>query len=49
MALFCAQYLCSVPFTLEEGKSDVETHCLAGYYGFPDYAVANWWKHVKRI
>jgi len=49
MALFCTQYLASSPFSLGEGDASVEAHCLTGYYGLLDYAVANWWKHVKRL
>lgn len=29
--------------------SAVTAHCLTGYYGFLDYAAANWWKHARRI
>ncbi|KAH6632698.1 hypothetical protein F5144DRAFT_574952 [Chaetomium tenue] len=46
MALFCAQYLSSAPFSSEQGRSGIRTHCLTGYYGFLDYAVAHWWKHA---
>jgi LPS sulfotransferase NodH len=49
MALFCAHYLASAPFSAEAIGSDAQTHGLTGYYGFLDYAAANWWKHVKRI
>ncbi len=49
MALFCTQYLTSSPFGLTAAKADVETHCRTGYYGFLDYAAANWWKHVKQL
>lgn len=49
MALFCTQYLSSAPFSSGVAKSDIQTHCLTGYYGFLDYAAANWWKHVKRL
>lgn len=48
MALFCAQYLSSAPFNLKQDKFSIKEHCLAGYYGFLDYAVANWWKHARR-
>lgn len=46
MALFCAQYLCSSPFNPD---ATVKTHCMTGYYGFLDYAAANWWKHARRV
>jgi hypothetical protein len=49
MSLFCTQYLTSPPFSLAEGEADVERQCLTGYYGFLNYAVANWWRHVKRV
>jgi hypothetical protein len=49
MALFCAHYLASDPFSPDEIESDVQAHCMTGYYGFLDYAVANWWKHVRRL
>jgi len=49
MALFCAQYLRSSPFTPDTCKSAVKTHCMTGYYGFLDYAAANWWKHARRF
>ncbi|KAK3300618.1 uncharacterized protein B0H64DRAFT_315062, partial [Chaetomium fimeti] len=48
MALFCAQYLSSAPFNPKQDSSSIKTHCLTGYYGFLDYAVANWWKHARR-
>lgn len=49
MALFCAQYLCSRPFHPDTSKPDVKTHCMAGYYGFLDYAAAYWWKHGRLV
>ncbi len=49
MALFCAQYLCSTPFNPDTDMSAVKTHCMTGYYGFLDYAAANWWKHARRV
>ncbi len=49
MALFCAQYLCSALFNSDTSQLDVKTHCVTGYYGFLDYAGANWWKHAKRV
>ncbi|KAK3902322.1 putative zinc finger protein, partial [Staphylotrichum tortipilum] len=49
MALFCAQYLSSAPFNPDMGKPAVTMHCRTGYYGFLDYAAANWWKHARQI
>ncbi|KAH6848231.1 hypothetical protein B0I37DRAFT_309598 [Chaetomium sp. MPI-CAGE-AT-0009] len=49
MALFCAQYLSSAPFSPKQDTPSIRTHCLTGYYGFLDYAVANWWKHGRRL
>jgi hypothetical protein len=48
MALFCAQYLSSAPFNPKQDNFSIKKHCLAGYYGLLDYAVANWWKHASR-
>ncbi|KAH6624506.1 hypothetical protein B0J18DRAFT_456785 [Chaetomium sp. MPI-SDFR-AT-0129] len=49
MALFCAQYLSSAPFNPDMGKPAVTVYCRTGYYGFLDYAAANWWKHARQI
>lgn len=46
MALFCARYITSFPFTLGLGRNEIENHALTGYYGFLDYASAFWAKHV---
>ncbi|KAK5631888.1 hypothetical protein RRF57_007602 [Xylaria bambusicola] len=48
MALFCARYLTSLPFTLGLGGSEISKHAITGYYGFQDYAAAFWWKHAHR-
>jgi len=31
------------------GEFAVTAHCRTGYYGFLDYAAANWWKHARHI
>ena len=49
MAIFCAQYLSSRPFSRELDETDMKQYVLSGYYGFLDYAATNWWKHTKRI
>lgn len=49
MALFCAQYISSAPFNPDKSDADVRKHCVTGYYGFLDYAVAYWWKHFTRL
>ncbi|KAF2968408.1 hypothetical protein GQX73_g5171 [Xylaria multiplex] len=49
MALFCARYLTSLPFTLGLSSSEVSKHAITGYYAFQDYAAAFWWKHAHRM
>ncbi|KAI0536611.1 hypothetical protein GGR58DRAFT_381624 [Xylaria digitata] len=49
MALFCARYLTSLPFTLGLSSSEISKHAITGYYGFQDYAAAFWWKHAHRV
>ncbi|KAI1196743.1 hypothetical protein F5X97DRAFT_202231 [Nemania serpens] len=49
MALFCARYLTSLPFTLGLGNNEISKHAITGYYGFQDYAAAFWWKHAYRV
>ncbi|KAM7217735.1 hypothetical protein V8F06_006869 [Rhypophila decipiens] len=49
MARFCAQYIYSAPFDPDIENTVVKTHCMPGYYGFMDYAAANWWKHARRL
>ena len=49
MAMFCAQYLSSKPFSPELKKENISEYVRSGYYGFLDYASANWWKHAKRM
>ncbi|KAK4214473.1 hypothetical protein QBC37DRAFT_387130 [Rhypophila decipiens] len=49
MARFCAQYMYSSPFDPDIENTVVKTHCMTGYYGFMDYAAANWWKHARRL
>ncbi|KAK4146369.1 uncharacterized protein C8A04DRAFT_9869 [Dichotomopilus funicola] len=48
LAIFCAQYLSSAPFNPDMGKPAVTVYCRTGYYGFLDYAAANWWKHARQ-
>ncbi|KAH8684930.1 hypothetical protein BGZ61DRAFT_548682 [Ilyonectria robusta] len=49
MALLCARYLTSFPFTLGLSDSEIEKHAITGYYGFQDYAAAFWWKHAYQV
>lgn len=49
MAMFCAQYLSSKPFSPELDELEIREYVCSGYYGFLDYAMANWWKHAKRM
>ncbi|RYP71615.1 hypothetical protein DL769_004655 [Monosporascus sp. CRB-8-3] len=49
MALFCARYLTSLPFTLGLSGSEIRKHAISGYYGFQDYAAAFWWKHAHQV
>ncbi|RTE70730.1 hypothetical protein BHE90_014874 [Fusarium euwallaceae] len=49
MALFCARYLTSLPFTLGLNGAEIEKHGRMGYYAFQDYAAAFWWKHAFRM
>ncbi|KAJ4116175.1 hypothetical protein NW768_011148 [Fusarium equiseti] len=49
MALFCAEYMISRPLTSGLPKSEVQDYASKGYYGFHDYAVAFWWKHVQQV
>jgi ankyrin repeat protein len=49
MALFCARYLTSSPFTLGLSDNDIRKYAITGYYGFQDYAAACWWKHAHRL
>lgn len=48
MALFCCRYLSSRPF-LEQPDSDVLNDALqSGYFGFVDYAAANYSYHFQK-
>jgi len=49
MALFCAEYMISRPLTSGIPKLEVEESVSKGYYGFHDYAVAFWWKHIQQV
>ncbi|KAI1055913.1 hypothetical protein LB506_009142 [Fusarium annulatum] len=47
MALFCCRYLSSRPFTT--GKSqDISADIHSGYFGFLDYATANYAVHIRK-
>ncbi|SCN99772.1 uncharacterized protein FFB20_13860 [Fusarium fujikuroi] len=47
MALFCCRYLSSRPFTT--GKSqDITADINSGYFGFLDYAAANFTVHIQK-
>ncbi|KAG4254580.1 hypothetical protein FPRO03_06920 [Fusarium proliferatum] len=47
MALFCCRYLSSRPFTT--GKSqDISADINSGYFGFLDYAAANYAVHIQK-
>ncbi|KAK3373193.1 hypothetical protein B0T24DRAFT_666498 [Lasiosphaeria ovina] len=48
LAMFCARYLGSSPFIVGTEPA-ITDHFLTGYYGFLDYAAANWWRHAKRL
>ena len=48
-AEFCLRYLNSRPFEVGLNKVAIDEHITTGYYGFLDYATANWWKHVKKV
>ncbi|QYS97700.1 hypothetical protein H0G86_004921 [Trichoderma simmonsii] len=47
-AIFCSQYLTSLPFTSELNTLKIQELALTGFYGFLDYAVAFWHHHFKR-
>ncbi|KAJ4094512.1 hypothetical protein NW760_012659 [Fusarium oxysporum] len=49
MALFCAEYMISRPLTSGISKLEIQEHATKGYYGFHDYAVAFWWKHIQQV
>ncbi|CEF76018.1 hypothetical protein FGSG_10569 [Fusarium graminearum PH-1] len=49
MALFCTEYMLSRPLTPGLSKHDIHNYANKGYYGFHDYAVAFWWKHVQQV
>ena len=49
MAIWCARYLNSRPFALGDDHNETEKNFLDGYYGFLDYAAANWWIHIKQL
>lgn len=49
MALFCARYLTTLPFSLGLSWDQTEEHAKMGYYLFQDYAAAFWWKHAYRM
>ena len=48
-AEFCLRYLNSQPFVAGLDNVAIDEHVTTGYYGFLDYATANWWKHVKKV
>ncbi|KAL7764101.1 hypothetical protein ACKLNR_005246 [Fusarium oxysporum f. sp. zingiberi] len=49
MALFCAEYMISRPLTSGLPKLEIQDYASKGYYGFHDYAVAFWWKHIQQV
>ncbi|KAH7174004.1 uncharacterized protein B0J16DRAFT_365522 [Fusarium flagelliforme] len=49
MALFCAEYMTSQPLTSGLPKLEIQNYASKGYYGFHDYAVAFWWRHVQQV
>lgn len=49
MALFCGEYMISRPLTPGLPKLEIQDYASQGYYGFHDYAVAFWWKHVQQV
>ena len=49
MANFCMKYLVSHPFGDELEEARIQELALSGYYGFHDYALAFWHRHVDAI
>lgn len=41
MAMFCAQYLSSKPFSPKLKKENINEYVRSSYYSFLDYASAN--------
>ncbi|PNP57543.1 hypothetical protein THARTR1_02541 [Trichoderma harzianum] len=46
-AIFCSQYLTSLPFTSELNALAIQELAVTGFYGFLDYAVAFWHHHFE--
>ncbi|KAL3470718.1 hypothetical protein BJX99DRAFT_267263 [Aspergillus californicus] len=46
LAVFCAQYLLSVPFGKTVKDSEIHKHIHSGYYGLQDYAVSSIFDHL---
>ncbi|CVK91852.1 uncharacterized protein FPRN_09654 [Fusarium proliferatum] len=49
MALFCTEYMISRPLASGLPKLEIQDYASKGYYGFHDYAVAFWWKHIQQV
>ncbi|KLP18132.1 Uncharacterized protein LW94_12089 [Fusarium fujikuroi] len=49
MALFCTEYMISRPLASGLPKLEIQGYASKGYYGFHDYAVAFWWKHIQQV
>ncbi|KAF5697106.1 zinc finger protein [Fusarium globosum] len=49
MALFCTEYMISPPLASGLPKLEIQDYAFKGYYGFHDYAVAFWWKHIQQV
>ncbi|KAG4284400.1 hypothetical protein FPRO06_08779 [Fusarium proliferatum] len=49
MALFCTEYMISPPLASGLPKLEIQDYASKGYYGFHDYAVAFWWKHIQQV
>ncbi|CVK98050.1 uncharacterized protein FMAN_12173 [Fusarium mangiferae] len=48
MALFCCRYLSSRPFTTCKSQN-ITSDILSGYFGFLDYAAAQYATHVQKV
>jgi ankyrin repeat protein len=46
MALFCTEYLLSIPFHVIQQDDELRGSIRAGYYAFQDYAVSYWFSHI---
>jgi hypothetical protein len=49
MALFCIEYLLSVPFRLIIPDDEIQRYATSGYYVLQDYAVLHWFDHLFSV